>query len=184
MKSLTNKATQISETIQTKSSNELIKLFKMIISKINLSKKQLDIFLNKKELIRLFGLPFTELENEETIHIQSSHKIRRRGQEKKIIIYGKNKSSKDENLIALISRSHRWLQQLKNGQVKTVSEIAAKENMDDGDVSRFIQFAFLSPEIVTSIFEGKQPTNLTIEKLKRLGTLPFRWTEQKARLGY
>ena len=184
MKSLTNKATQISETIQTKSSNELIKLFKMIISKINLSKKQLDIFLNKKELIRLFGLPFTELENEETIHIQSSHKIRRRGQEKKIIIYGKNKSSKDENLIALISRSHRWLQQLKNGQVKTVSEIAAKENMDDGDVSRFIQFAFLSPEIVTSIFEGKQPTNLTIEKLKRLGTLPFSWTEQKARLGY
>ncbi|MCB2092248.1 MAG: hypothetical protein KDF58_12420, partial [Alphaproteobacteria bacterium] len=184
LENLIKKAHQLSRNIKSTLSYELINLFNTLITKIRLSRTHLDIFIYKKELFHLFELPFTNMQNEETIHIQSAHQIRRRGQEKKIIIPGNHKTNKDEKLIALICRSHSWLQELKNGSVKTISEIATHENMDDGDVSRFIQFAFLSPEIVTSIFEGKHPTNLTVEKLKRLGTLPYCWTEQKTRLGF
>lgn len=112
------------------------------------------------------------------------HQIKRRGQERKIIIQGAQQSNKDLKLISLVSRSYRWLQDIKNGQVKTISEIAKIERMDDGDASRFFQFTFLAPEIVTSILEGTQPADLTVEKLKRLGTLPLCWSEQKSRLGY
>ena len=116
--------------------------------------------------------------------VTSPHTIKQRGVEKKIILPGENKTNKDPKLMALVARSHRWLQNLKDGQVKNIAEIAANEIMDDGDVSRFIQYAFLAPEIVTSIFEGKQPLDLTSEKLKRLGSLPHAWSEQKSRLGY
>ena len=110
--------------------------------------------------------------------------MKRRGVEKKIILPGNNTINKDQNLMALIARSYRWLQDLKEGRVNNITEIAANEKMDNGDASRFIQFAFLAPEIVTSIFEGRQPLDLTSEKLKRLGSLPHSWSDQKSRLGY
>ena len=161
-------------------------VFGKLIKQINISTESIAVTLNNKMVIELLKIssPNNQFDDAKSIVINSSHTIKRRGVEKKIILPGENKTHKDQNLMCLIARSHKWLQNLKKGQVKSIAEIAANENMDDGDVSRFIQFAFLAPEIVTSIFEGKQPADLTSEKLKRLGSLPHCWSEQKSRLGF
>jgi len=43
---------------------------------------------------------------------------------------------------------------------------------------------FLAPDIVESIFAGRQPVELTPEKLKRLRNLPQSWEEQRQLLGF
>jgi multidrug resistance efflux pump len=49
-------------------------------------------------------------------------------------------------------------------------------------VGRLIPLAFLAPEIVESIVEGRQPTTLTAEALTRRIELPLSWCSQKTAL--
>ena len=179
-------AAKLAEEIRKMDLCKQEKAFRKLIRQIDISKESITLTLDNQDVFeRLQILDHKNQYSEtEVISITSPHTIKRRGVEKKIILPGEKKTNKDPKLMTLVARSLRWLQSLKDGQVKNIAEIAANENMDDGDVSRFIQFAFLAPEIVTSIFEGKQPVDLNSEKLKRLGSLPHSWSEQKSRLGY
>jgi len=49
-------------------------------------------------------------------------------------------------------------------------------------VRRLIRLAFLAPEIVEAIVEGRQPTTLTAEALARRIELPFSWCSQRTAL--
>jgi hypothetical protein len=42
----------------------------------------------------------------------------------------------------------------------------------------FLPLACLSPDIVEAILAGRQPANLTVERLKRLSDLPLEWSKQ------
>ena len=60
----------------------------------------------------------------------------------------------------------------------SINEIAALERIDPSDVGRSLQLAFLAPEIVEAIITGRQPINLTKQRLKRLTALPLAWDQQ------
>jgi len=59
-----------------------------------------------------------------------------------------------------------------------------RENLDAGNLTRLISLAFLAPDIVTSILEGRQPAHLTAARLTRLYDLPLDWAEQRRALGF
>jgi len=110
---------------------------------------------------------------------------KRRGVETKIVLGGRQAHLEpDQDLIDLIAKARKWFAQISTGEISTVRDIARAENMDDGDVSRFLLLAFLAPDIVEAILSGKQPIELTPEKLKRLRTLPISWEEQRIALGF
>ena len=44
---------------------------------------------------------------------------------------------------------------------------------------RMIELAFLAPDITTSILDGRQPIDLTTQRLITMYALPIRWTEQR-----
>ena len=47
-----------------------------------------------------------------------------------------------------------------------------------------IGFAFLAPDIVETIVEGRQPMELTAARLMRLPSLSADWSEQRRTLGF
>jgi site-specific DNA recombinase len=49
-------------------------------------------------------------------------------------------------------------------------------------VGRLIRLAFLAPDIVESIVEGRQPITLTAEALTRRIELPLSWCSQRTAL--
>jgi len=55
--------------------------------------------------------------------------------------------------------------------------------MHQADVSRVLPLAFLRPNIVEAIFEGRQPVELTAARLKRI-RLPHDWAAQREILGF
>ena len=65
----------------------------------------------------------------------------------------------------------------------TLSQIAAMDGTDIADVSRSLQLAFLAPDHVGAILDGRQPPELTATKLKRLDKLPLLWEDQRVLLG-
>ena len=76
------------------------------------------------------------------------------------------------------------LKQLSTGTAKSAAEIAAGAGIDDGEVSRVLPLAFLAPDVVEAILEGRQPVTLTARYVKRLKPVPTSWSEQRRFLGF
>jgi hypothetical protein len=88
----------------------------------------------------------------------------------------------DHNLIAAVAQANRWFEELRTGQAASVQDLVRRHGVDQGDVSRILPLAFLAPDIVERILEGRQPVELTADRLKR-ARLPLSWTEQRRLLG-
>jgi hypothetical protein len=86
----------------------------------------------------------------------------------------------DTEMIRLLSDAARWFDDLLYRRVRTLAEIAARENLQISHVSRTIGLAFLAPDIVSMILSGTQPSHLTIDRLRaRREPLPVEWPEQR-----
>jgi hypothetical protein len=76
--------------------------------------------------------------------------------------------------------AHRWFDEISTGKSKSLAQIAAREGLAVRYVGRLIRLAFLAPDIVESIVQGRQPTSLTAEALTRHIEIPLEWRSQKA----
>ena len=63
-----------------------------------------------------------------------------------------------------------------------LSATASRERLAVRYVGRLIRLAFLAPDIVESIVEGRQPTSLTAEAVTRHVEIPLAWRSQKTAL--
>jgi site-specific DNA recombinase len=108
-------------------------------------------------------------------------RMKKRGVELKLIIGNERARAASVDLVLLktIARAHRWLDWLVAGEVKSLNEIATREEVTRSFVGRIIRLAFLAPEIVEVIAAGKQPPELSAELLTKHLHLPFDWDDQK-----
>ncbi|MCH8168512.1 MAG: recombinase family protein, partial [Proteobacteria bacterium] len=112
-------------------------------------------------------------------------RFRRRGIEMKLVMTGERASTTnpDARLIATLARAHHWFEELRTGVASSVGDLVTRHGVDQGDVSRCLPLAFLAPDIVEAILQGRQPVELTALRLKRIG-LPLSWVEQRRLLGF
>ena len=61
-------------------------------------------------------------------------------------------------------------------------ELADLHNVDRSHISRTLPLAFLAPDIVTAIIDGRTEPNFTLSRIKRL-KLPASWRDQRQLLG-
>ena len=80
--------------------------------------------------------------------------------------------------------AHRWFEEISTGKSRSLAAIAAREGLSVRYVGRLIRLAFLAPDIVEFIVEGRQPTTLTAEALTRRTELPLSWCAQKIALNF
>ena len=160
------------------------------VDRIDVHPDHIGIAINLQKLSCLLGLPEAGSTGTETaatvsvIHLPL--RLKRRGVEAKLVVGGDAEpvSNPDTALIALIAKAHRWCDQMTDGSTASITELAVRENEDRNEISRHLPLAFLAPDIVEKILKGIQPVDLTAEKLRRLGSLPYRWDEQRAVLGF
>ena len=112
--------------------------------------------------------------------------LRRRGVEARLVLGNVPQQSAkvDAGLVDVIGRARRWLHLLSTGGHLTIASFARQVGVDDGEMSRILPLAFLAPDIVQAIVEGRQPAELTIRKLIRLKPLPAGWADQRHALGF
>ncbi len=123
----------------------------------------------------------------QTHRISVAHSLKRRGVKAKLVLGGGNDlrtPRKDESLISAIAKAYHWLQQLTDGSVASISHLAEASNEDRNEISRFLPLAFLAPDIVEAILSGRQPADLTLERIRRIGELSADWQEQRLALGF
>jgi DNA invertase Pin-like site-specific DNA recombinase len=121
----------------------------------------------------------------EATRIECPIAFKRRGVETKIIIERDASAARkaDPALVSLILRANRYLRQLTEQDGCKLADIARRNNTDLSEVSRLLPLAFLAPGAVDDILAGRQPVDLTAQRLSRFVDLPLSWSEQRTRLG-
>lgn len=109
--------------------------------------------------------------------------IKRRGVERRIVIYGPVGHEPDAALTELVARAHLYLARLCDGSASSIAELASELGVHRADISRILPLAFLSPAITGAILTGTQPADITARTLSRLVDVPPSWNDQSAVLG-
>jgi site-specific DNA recombinase len=85
----------------------------------------------------------------------------------------------DHRLVREILRAIRWFDLLASGSVTSIEDLAKAEKCCSALISDRIRLAFLAPDIIQAILDGRQPRSLTIASLQRACPLPMSWEEQR-----
>ncbi len=66
----------------------------------------------------------------------------------------------------------------------SIAEIAKREGTSRPHASRLLTLAFLAPDLVEAILEGKQPPEVNVKVLTRGHRVPLSWNDQRRVLGF
>ena len=110
--------------------------------------------------------------------------LRKRGVETKLVLGDVSTAEPDQALIKLIADARVWVQRLRDGEIASIRALARGLDLDHRHVTRALPLAFLAPDIIRAILDGRQPVDLTARKLERMDILPIRWGDQRAALGF
>ena len=152
-----------------------------IASRIEVSTQCLTIQVSCRGLATALGISAIQNSSEYGLDIPVSFK--RRGIETKMLIGELGSGETDQNLVSTIAQARAWLGRL-NPEGLTISQLAEELEIDDGEISRVLPLAFLAPDIVRNIVEGRHPPELTTRRLKRLKPLPALWHDQRQALNF
>jgi site-specific DNA recombinase len=88
----------------------------------------------------------------------------------------------DPALVDAMARAWRWRTLLASGAFARNSDLAKAEGVTLSTVNRVTRFAYLAPDIIRDILDGRQRPGLTLDQLSRM-TLPLDWESQRRLIG-
>ena len=123
----------------------------------------------------------------DTLTIRIPIRMQRRGGRKLIMApegaaAPARKPSRDKTLVKALVRAHRWRRRIESGKARSITDLAEQEGVTDAYVCRLLPLTCLSPDIVESILDGRQPKELKLAEM--LGNGPLGWDEQGANWGF
>lgn len=112
--------------------------------------------------------------------------LMRRGLEMRLVIPSDEPKSPSprpsQALIKAIARGRNWYEQLIARDKVSLTDLADESGVNDRYTSRILRAAFLAPDIVEAILEGRQPAGMTLDRM--LDNLPLDWDKQRRALGF
>jgi site-specific DNA recombinase len=84
----------------------------------------------------------------------------------------------DQALMLALARARSWIRALRQGEYADTAEIARRFGCSNPHVRRLLRFAYLAPDILEAIVDGRQPRSLTVRLLLR--SIPLAWSDQRA----
>ena len=107
-------------------------------------------------------------------------RLKRAGIEMRLVVDdGSEPANVDPVLVRLLVRVHAIRARLLEAPSLTLQEIAAEKRVSSSYVTRLLRLAFLAPDIVTAILNGRHPPQLTANRLMDDTRLPLGWTAQR-----
>jgi site-specific DNA recombinase len=127
-----------------------------------------------------------EQASSDVISLNIKARVKRCGGEMRLVFPpdhpGQAPSLPASSLLKAVTRGRQWYEWIVAGEVSGRRSIAEKLRLDERYVGRVLECTFLAPDIVEAILDGRQPLDLTFQKLTH--RLPLSWTEQRRQLGF
>src|SRR5207237_9510179 len=113
--------------------------------------------------------------------------VRRDGREIRMVIDGTDPfatAKPNARLIKLLLMARRFNAALTQGEGSTFAALAEREGVSRSYFTRLVRLSYLAPDITEAILDGRQPPDLTAEKLLEHSRLPLAWHDQRTLLGF
>lgn len=109
-------------------------------------------------------------------------RVTRAGRNKSMVVLDSDGSHRlvNENMILAVARALKWDHEVRGGG--SLNAIARREGVSTTYATRIMPLAFLAPDIVEAIYEGRQPVDLKVKALS--ANLPLDWAAQRRALGF
>jgi len=121
----------------------------------------------------------------DAVRLNIPARLKRTGKEMRFVVDGsRDSAAADTSLVKLLLRAQKIGSRLFKAGAPTLEEIAREEGIVPSYATRVVRLTFLAPDIVAAILAGKQPPELTSNKLMADTRLPLDWREQRAALGF
>ena len=161
-----------------------------LIERIEVSVDQIDIRLRPPRLGALLDVGATPLQSMTDDEIQTLSvpvRLRRAGREIRMVIDGTDPfaaAKPDARLIKLLLRARRFNATLAHSEGVPFAALAEREGVSRSYFTRLVRLSYLAPDITKAILDGRQPRDLTAEKLLEHSRLPLAWHDQRTVLGF
>ena len=90
----------------------------------------------------------------------------------------------DARLVKLLLRARRFNAVLTQGEGIAFAALAQREGVSPSYFTRLVRLSYLAPDITQAILDGRQPRDLTAQKLLERSRLPLAWHDQRTALGF
>lgn len=155
-----------------------------VISEVTLSEHDVRVILCEQNLLSLLR----DIDTEEASRMPEQpillHKAIRLGtvnNGSKVVIGGTAPVS-NAYLLKAIARAHAWNQQMLNGEVRSMTEIAKREGIESPSYVRTIMnLQWLAPDITEAVLAGGGVNHITFGQLTKAARI-YDWTEQRKAL--
>ena len=121
----------------------------------------------------------------EAIVIDLPMKFRRRGGRKAVVTPDgapwAPRPRVDNAIVKALARAFRWQRMLDEGVCGTIEELAKRERVNRGYMSRVLRMTLLAPDIIDAVLDGRQALSVRLEDF--LDGFPVEWEGQRERFG-
>src|SRR6516162_1569444 len=157
---------------------------------IDVGANRIDIHFRPTRLVALLDVAATPLPSstDDEIHILSIPvRLRRAGRAIRMLIAGTDAfaaAKPDARLVKLLIRARRFNAILLDSDGVPFAALAKREGVSPSYFTRLVRLSYLAPDITEAILDGRQPRELTADKLLAHSRLPLGWHEQRTVLGF
>jgi hypothetical protein len=161
-----------------------------LIERIEVRANRIDIHLGPSRLSTLLDIaatPSPSATDDGTQILSVPIELRRSGREIKLLIAGADRfatAKPDGRLIKLLIRARRFNATLVGSDGVPFTALAKREGVSPSYFTRLVRLSYLAPDITQAILDGRQPRDLTADKLLAHSRLPLAWDEQRRVLGF
>src|SRR5215468_2242226 len=161
-----------------------------LIERIDVGTDQIDIHLRPTRLAALLDVALTPLPSateDETRILSIPVRLRRSGREIRMLIEGMDPfatAKPDARLVKLLIRADRFNAALVGSDGVPFAALAKRQGVSPSYFTRLVRLSYLAPDITEAILDGRQPRDLTADKLLAHSRLPLGWHEQRSVLGF
>jgi hypothetical protein len=87
----------------------------------------------------------------------------------------------DRTLVRAVCLARDWRRRLERGEAATAVDLARDLRLCKRHTARLLPLAYLAPDLVQMILEGRQPAALSLQALTAV-PLPLAWADQRRRI--
>lgn len=87
------------------------------------------------------------------------------------------RSRPSNSLITALAKAHRWRRLIETGCYASAAELSKRELVNESYVCRVLRLTLLAPDLVQTIFDGRQSKTLKLKSL--LKPFPADWAAQR-----
>lgn len=193
---LLDRASRLARDWPKLSATEVRQMLLGMLSRVSIHADRIDLHVQPDRLPQLLtGGPEAVLLDATTRNVETSSlvlsvqaSLRRAGKEIAMVLGADPAAAPtaDPAMMRLILRARAMWEKVQRGEVAGLGELATQEGVSGSYASRLIRLAFLAPDVLSAVMNGRQPVELSAAGLLqecRRG-LPLDWQQQREALGF